>query len=74
MAENEKDPIADWCHRIIEGSGGMNQYEDREMVIWHVPDRVAAVMWAIRCLANPWCEGSAEVLQAIRERRKEVQA
>jgi len=68
----ENSAIADWCKRVIEGSGGMNDYEHFEMAVWHVPDRVAAAMWVVRCLANPKCEGSAEVLQAIQERRAEM--
>jgi hypothetical protein len=73
MSEAELD-ITAWIRDIIEGSGGMNQFEDREMVIWHVPERIAAATWAIRCLATPRCKGSAEVLAAILERRRKLGA
>jgi hypothetical protein len=64
--------IAAWIRDIIEGSGGMDQFEEREMVIWHVSERIAAASWAVRCLANPRCKGSAEVLAAIIARREKV--
>lgn len=66
--------IAEWATRIIEGTGGMNAKELYEWVIFHDSDRVAAAKWTLRCLANPECEGSAEVLQAIMERREKVAA
>lgn len=74
MAEYDEGVIGKWCRRIIEGVGGMNDYEKYETVIWHVPDRVAVADWTIRCLANPKCEGSQEILEAIIERRKEQSA
>jgi hypothetical protein len=74
MSDPEEFNIAAWIMDIIEGSGGMNQFEEREMVIWHVPERIAAANWAVRCLANPRCKGSAEVLAAILERRRKLGA
>lgn len=62
----------DWCKQIIEGPGGMNVFEDREVVVWHVSDRVAAAHWAIKCLANLNCEGSDKVLEEIIKRRAEL--
>ena len=59
-----------FAKQIIEGSGGMNNYEDREVVVWHTSERVAAAMWTLRCLANPACEGSAEALDAIVKQRE----
>jgi hypothetical protein len=64
--------ITEWCEKVIEGPSGMNAYEEREFVSWFKSDRVAAAEWVIRCLANPKCEGSAEVLEAIMEHRKEL--
>lgn len=58
-----------WIHDVIDGAGGMNSFEDREMVIWNAPDREAAAAWIIRCLANPDCEGSRAVLDSIERRR-----
>jgi hypothetical protein len=59
-----------WALRIIEGVGGMNDYDRYEVVVWNVPERIAAAEWVIRCLANPQCEGSEEVLQAIMAQRE----
>jgi len=69
MGVEQKLDIAAWIKDCIEGKGGMNAYEDNECVVWHVPERQAAATWILRCLANPWCEGSEAVLAAILERR-----
>lgn len=70
MADPTPFDIKAWVRGVIEGRGGMNDYEEREWVVWHVPDRVAAADWVVRCLANPDCEGSAEMLAAIHARRE----
>ena len=64
--------IEEFAKSIIEGTGGMNCYEDHELVVWHRPDRVEAAIWAIRCLANPDCRGSQEAIDAILERRQRL--
>jgi hypothetical protein len=69
--EGETLSVSSYAHDIIEGHGGMNNYELHEMVIWHVHERVAAVTWAIRCLANPKCSDAGEVLDAILAARGE---
>lgn len=66
--------VQEWARLVIEGIGGMNSFEHHEFAVWNVPDRVAAACWVLRCLANPRCEGSAEVLAAIHARREEVLA
>ncbi len=55
----------DFARACILGSGGMNDYEEHELVVWHNPDRVAAAHWMLKCLANPACKGSAEALAGI---------
>jgi hypothetical protein len=64
----------DFARSVIEGSGGMNDYEEHELVVWHVPDRVAAAHWTLKCLANPDCEGSEEAVQAILQEREKRRA
>lgn len=59
----------EFAKSIIEGPGGMTDFEMHEIVIWHDPERVAAAIWTMRCLANPQCKGSAEALAAIIEAR-----
>lgn len=61
--------VRSWCREIVEGFGGMNAFEQSEFAVFDVPDRVAAVEWAIRCLANPNCQGSDRVMAAIAEHR-----
>ena len=67
--------LGEFVTRCIEGPMGMNSFEEHEMVIWHVSDRVAAADYIIRCLANPDCPGSQDVLNAIHaERRRQLSA
>ena len=79
MAESIPTPPADfdiaaWIHRIISGPTGLETYEEREFVIWHIPPYEVAATWVIRCLANPDCEGSQQVLDSILARRARVSA
>jgi len=67
-----KSKISEWCEKVIEGCGGMNDFEKYELVVWNEPERIATAKWVIRCLANPESEGSEYVLNEIIERRKEV--
>lgn len=68
--EEEEFDIGAWCQRVIEGVGGMNDFERYELGVWNESDRVAAARWVLRSLANPRCEGSRDVLDAIEERRR----
>jgi hypothetical protein len=70
MSDKEWNAEA-FAKHIIEGVGGMNDCERYELAVFPLGDRVAAVEWTLRCLANPECEGSAEVLAAIAERRRD---
>ena len=62
--------IDDFAKAIIEGCGGLNDYERHEIVVWPYSDRIAAAVWTMRCLANPACEGSDVALAAILARRE----
>jgi hypothetical protein len=62
--------IDDFATEIIEGGGGLNDYERHELVVWPYSDRIAASVWTMRCLANPACEGSDVALAAILARRE----
>ncbi len=59
--------IRDWCKGIIEGAGGLRAYFAKEARA--TPKQQDCVEWAIRCLANPDCAGSGEVLKLILEQR-----
>jgi hypothetical protein len=65
--------IDDFATAIIEGCGGLNDYERYELVVWPYSDRIAASVWTMQCLANPACEGSDSVLAAILSRREAVE-
>jgi hypothetical protein len=71
---NRKKPadgldIYDFVERICRD---METKEEREGVVYHVPKEQAAMAYIIRALANPRCEGSREVLEAIQRRREVV--
>ena len=61
--------IEAWISRVV---GGMKQMERRE---WAVPNRgrdYCVASFVVRCLANPGCQGSDEILASILARREEV--
>jgi len=59
--------IREWCKRIIEGAGGLRAYYAKEAR--STPKQQDCVEWAVKCLANPSCEGSGEVIKLILEQR-----
>ena len=61
----KKMTAEDFAFQIIEGSGGMDDFERHEMVAWNRPERVEAAIWTMKCLINPNCKGSEEALDAI---------
>lgn len=68
--------ISEFAESIIKGTGGFASYAEHEVVPldgWHPDDWVRVVEWTLRCLANPDCEGSQEVLAAIIERRIRIE-
>lgn len=70
---SEPETATDFAKQIIEGPGGMNDFERYEIVVFHNSERVAAAVWTLRCLANPECEWSQEVIDhilAVRERKR----
>jgi hypothetical protein len=62
--------INDWISRVIKGSGGFEAWEDRECVIFHNSREEAIAGFVIRCLANPYCDGSKDVLDSILAHRE----
>ena len=66
--------ITNWIHRVIKGCGGFEVWEDREGIIFHNSREEGIAEFVVRCLANPSCEGSKEVLDAIQEQRAAVKA
>lgn len=67
-------PVQAWVEQVVTGGGGFQSFEAHEMPLWAHERDVELAAWVIRCLANPGCEGSAEVLAAIAERRADVAA
>lgn len=63
--------INKWISNIIEGTAGFKVCEEREIMIHHISRIHSVSAWTIRCLANPECEGSKEVLDSIIKQRNE---
>jgi len=61
--------INKWINRVIKGSAGFETWEDREGIIFHNSREEGIAAFVIRCLANPLCDGSEDVLAAILEQR-----
>lgn len=64
--------IEDWVNRVIRGPGGFISWEEHEFVIHHSSREESIAAFVIRCLANPGCEGSGDVLRAIIEQRSSL--
>lgn len=64
--------IVEWVHTVIDGSGGLHNMEDTELAIEMIDRDEVVAHWIIRCLANPDCPGSGDVLRAISDRRDYV--
>lgn len=59
----------EFATNIIEGAGGLADFEERESPTWPHGERVGVVLWTLRCLANPDCQGSEQAVAAILARR-----
>jgi hypothetical protein len=70
LACTDSNSIEQWIKDVINGVGGFKDYENYEFVAFADRDEGIAG-FVIRCLANPTCEGSEEVLNAIIEKRKD---
>ena len=72
MDKTRENDIETWCKEIINGVGGLKDYEKYEMAVPKFDDHITAAIWTIRCLANPLNAGSQMVIDAIIERRREM--
>jgi len=64
--------IVNWINRVIKGPGGFVSWEDHEFVIHHASREESIAAFVIRCLANPGCQGSGDVLRAIITQRVSI--
>jgi hypothetical protein len=61
---NEK-AILEWAKDIISGVGGLKDLYTYECAVDNLPHDETVVVWTLKCLANPRCEGSKSVLDEI---------
>lgn len=64
--------IQNWVNQVIKGPGGFLSWEDHEIPTYHNTREEQIAAFVLRCLANPDCKGSREVLEAIMEKRGEA--
>jgi len=64
MKESKVESSA-WCEKIITGTGGLHAWENHEGGVVSGDRDVAVARWVLRCLANPLCEGSKDVLTEL---------
>jgi hypothetical protein len=74
LTEQKEVTATSFANDIILGPGGLQSYMDHEVVDWTDDPRVTAVVWTLKCLANPDCVGSAEALAAIMKQRNQKNA
>ena len=63
--------IRNWVHKIIDGEGGLHDFEDREIATPNTPRDEVVAIWVLKCLGNMKCEGSEMVIYEILKYRKE---
>lgn len=68
-AKRELHHIEKWAFAIIEGVGGLHDFERHEMAVSVFPRDVSVVLWALRCLTNPDNDAAGTVLEAIEMER-----
>jgi hypothetical protein len=64
--------LVDFAHDCIHGSGGLHDFEDREMATPNIDRDEAVARWVLRCLGNIDYELSSRALEAILEHREGV--
>jgi hypothetical protein len=62
--------IEEYCHQIVESFEAM---EEHEIVVHHISREYSLVAFTIRALANVDSEGSQEVINAIVDRRENLE-
>ncbi len=58
-------PIEQACADLIEGIGGLDDYETYEMAVMNCRREIGVAMWVIRCIGN---NPDSSLAQALRER------
>lgn len=61
--------IEKYCNEIINGTGGLHDFEYYEMATSNVDRDVAVAIWAVKCLGNDPSPEARAVVDAIVERR-----
>lgn len=60
--------VARWVREVVTGPAGFQSFAEHEWLLYDDRD-VAVAEFVVRCLGNVKCEGSHDVVEAIREQR-----
>lgn len=60
--------VGGWVAECVTGGGGFQAFEAHEMPLFRQERDVELASFVVRCLANPGCHGSRDVLQAVAAR------
>lgn len=69
VPKGSREGIKPWIDAVIDGSGGLKDFHKYELGGTRATTYQTAA-WIIRCLANPQCEGSDGILEAIQAERE----
>jgi hypothetical protein len=65
------EEIYAWVHKIIDGPGGLHDFEYYEMAVPNIPRDEAIAVWTLRALANPESEEAGKIVALIQEHRNQ---
>lgn len=60
-----ESPTEQACIDLIEGPGGLDDFEEYELAVMNTRREIGVTMWVVRCIGN---NPDGELARAIRER------
>lgn len=66
--DTEVNPLYQFADDIINGVGGLRDYEYYEMAAENFEHDICVVIWTLKSLANPKSKMSKRVLELVNER------
>jgi hypothetical protein len=66
----DTDTMLGWCHDVIDGVGGLHDFEKYELAVSSLPRDEWVASWVVRCLANSERVETQNIVDAIVAHRK----
>ena len=66
------EEIYAWVHKIVDGIGGLHDFEYYEMATPKIPRDEAIAIWTLKALANPDSEVAGKIVALIQEHRRQM--